>query len=68
MFKKLTIFIVGIMMAPLVTLATIDKYFIGKIEKGHELIWLKDVSLWDKNSEICNKFTNGGIPLTILID
>lgn len=47
-------------------IAEIENFFDSP--KGHELNWLKDVSLWDKNSEICNKFTNGGIPLTILID
>lgn len=36
--------------------------------KGHELSWLKDVSLWDKSSKISNTLSQGGIPLTILID
>lgn len=36
--------------------------------KGKELEWLEYTTAWDKNGEFASILSNGGIPLTILID
>lgn len=44
----------------------IDNFFNTPI--GIELEWLKPLLAWDKNGEFAEMLSNGGIPLTILID
>ena len=47
-------------------MAEIEDFF--ESTKGRELSWLKEITLWDQNGEIVNRFSRGGIPLTVLID
>ena len=36
--------------------------------RGKELEWIEYIAVWDKNGDFCSTLSNGGIPLTILID
>ncbi len=36
--------------------------------RGKELGWISDITAWDKNGEYASILSDGGIPLTVLID
>ncbi len=46
--------------------AEIDSFFDTEI--GKEFVWLRDIMAWDKNGEFSDRLSDGGIPLTLLID